>query len=167
MSSLPSLSFGARPPLAFADFLKACEGLIPDGDMEAVRTIGEAVFNCGNVKNDTLKKWMAFEIMLRNELVKIRSSRKKTDPAKYLREDGCPESEYTAHMAINAYRKPSPLESEKALDLDRWGRLDELAAGHYFDMDALVIYACKLLILEKWHRIRSAEAHKILEEVLN
>lgn len=167
ISSLPALIFGAKLPLSFDNFLSRCEGLVSDGDMNVIRSAGSPGFNYANAKNATLKKWTAFETMLRNELVKIRSSRKKVDPAKYLREDGYPESVYTAHMAINAYRKLSPLDSEKELDLDRWRYLEELSIGHYFDLDILIIYACKLLILEKWDKIRRAETHKMLEEVLN
>jgi hypothetical protein len=167
MSSLPSLTFGVKPPFTFGNFLSRCEGLISDEGMGLIRSVAAQGLNCVNQENVTLKKWMAFETMLRNELVKIRASRKKVDPAKYMREDGCPESVYTAHIAINAYRRPSPLDAEKALDLDRWRYLDELAIGHYFDIDVMIIYACKLIMLEKWDKIQSAENQKILEGVLS
>jgi hypothetical protein len=167
ISSLPSLAFGSKPPISFAGFLKACEGLVPDGDVELIRSIGTPGSDPEEVKNETLKKWISFETMLRNELVMVRAARKKVDPAKYLRTDGHPESAYAAHIAINAYRKPSILDAEKALDLDRWLYLDDLAIGHYFDADILLIYACKLLILEKWDKVQSAETDKILEEALN
>lgn len=167
ISSLPALSFGAKPPFSFGHFLKACEGLVSDEDMGLIKNAENPRFNCPAVKNITLKKLAAFETILRNELVKIRASRKKADPAKYLREEECPESVYTAHIAINAYRKPSLLEAEKALDRERWARLDELAIGRYFDIDILIIYAFKLLILEKWDKILSAQTHKMLEEALN
>lgn len=167
ISSLPSLHFGSKPPISFVGFLKACEGLISDWDMELIRSIGNLGLESAKAKNTTLKKWLGFETMLRNELVMIRSVRKKIDPAKYLREGPLPESDYAAHIAINASRKPSLLDAERALDLDRWRQLDELAIGHYFDMDTLVIYACKLLMLERWDKIQSAENKKMLEEALN
>ena len=167
ISSLPALSFSAKPPFSFDHFLNSCKGLVSDEDMSLIRSVGNAGLNCLAVKNTTLKKLAAFETMLRNELVKIRSSRKKIDPAKYLRGEECPESVYAAHIAINAYRKPSLLEAEKALDRERWARLEELAIGRYFDIDILIIYACKLLILEKWNKVQSAQTHKMLEEVLN
>ncbi len=167
ISSLPALNFGSKPPISFAGFLKACEGLVSDWDMDLIRSVGNLGFESVKAKNATLKKWMGFETMLRNELVMIRSARKKSDPAKYLRAGEYPGSDYAAHIAINASRKPSLLDAEKALDLDRWRQLDELAIGHYFDMDVLVIYACKLLILERWDKIRHAENKKMLEEALN
>lgn len=166
VSSLPSLSFGMKPPVTFGGFLRSCEGLIPEADLGVVRSMGASYANCSANGNATIKSWAAFETMLRNELVKIRAQRKKADPSKYLRADGCPDSSYTAHIAINAFRKTSPLESERALDLDRWKRLDELSAGHYFDLDTIVIYAVKLMILEKWHRITSADGREVLEGAL-
>lgn len=166
ISSLPSLAFGAKPPFSFDAFLARCRGLVPDEDLAVIGTARSGTFTCAGVKNETLRRWLGFETMLRNELVGIRASRRKTDPARYLRKDGCPESVYAAHIAINAYRKTSPLDAEKALDLDRWRYLDELSAGHYFDIDILIIYACKLLILEKWDAVHSADAHKLLEEAL-
>ena len=45
--------------------------------------------------------------------------------------------------------------------------MDELATGHYFDLDFLISYALKLLILERWERINSADKPRLLEEVLN
>lgn len=167
ISSLPALSFGAKPPFSFDRFLSSCEGLVSDEDMSLIRSAGDPGSNCAALKNATLKKLTAFETMLRNELVKIRSSRKKADPAKYLRGEECPESVHAAHIAINAYRKTSLLEAEKALDRERWARLEELAIGRYFDIDILIIYACKLLILERWSKIQSAQTHKMLEEALN
>lgn len=167
VSSLPALIFGAKPPFSYEIFLKRCERLIPEKDIELLATIPRlAGSSCAAVRNETLKKWILFDTLLRNELVKVRAQRRGLDAAKYLRQDGCPESAYTAHIAINAYRKPSLIEAERALDAERWHYLDELAAGHYFDLDTLVIYACKLLISEKWERIRTADAGRLLEEAL-
>ena len=143
ISSLPSLTFGVKPPISFGGLLKACEGLIPDRDMAIIRALAGPEVDCPKTENITLRKWSSFETMLRNELVKIRAARKKMDPVKYLREDGCAESFYAAHIAINAYRKMSLSESEKALDADRWKYLEELAIGHYFDLDLLITYAIK------------------------
>lgn len=167
ISSLPALSFGAKNPFSFDHFLKACETLVSDEDIALIKSAGIPGFDHLGAKNETLKKLVAFETILRDELVKIRASRKKVDPAKYLREEESPGSIHTAHIAINAYRKPSLLEAEKALDQERWAYLEELAIGHYFDIDILIIYACKLTILEKWEKVRSAQTHKMLEEVLN
>jgi hypothetical protein len=106
-----------------------------------------------------------FETLLRNELVRLRAVRRKIDPSAHIRADGGFDSE--AHIAaMNAVRNPSPLESEKILDAARWDRLDSLAAGHFFDVDALIVYTLKLSILEKWDRIDRTQRQRELESAL-
>jgi hypothetical protein len=58
------------------------------------------------------------------------------------------------------------MEAEKLLDEIRWKMLDELAGNHYFDFDALVAYAYKLLILQRWETIQRAEGITLLHEAL-
>jgi hypothetical protein len=164
ISSLPMLHFGIKPPFSFARFIEICKDKIPDADLEFIKVIVEGDIYKG--AQTTLKQWTAFDIALRNELVKIRASRKHLDSLKYIRGDGYVEP-YIAHIAINAYRTPSLLETEKILDEARWRMLDELTTGHFFDLDFLIAYALKLLILERWQRINSIDKPKLLEEALN
>jgi hypothetical protein len=165
ISSLPMLHFGAKPIFSFETFLENCKGLIPDKDFDLVglcanRTLWEQI-----VSQETLRAWIAFEIGLRNELVKIRSNRKKVEPLRYLRSGG---SDNTAlyHIAMNSHRILSLTESEKFLDSARWHRLDELCFGHYFDLDALIVYALKLQILWRWENVARADKPEALERVL-
>ena len=117
------------------------------------------------VKLSTLHKWRIFDTALRNELVKIRAARLGRDQENYLRCDGYTEPAIS-RIAMNAHRNPSILEAERMLDEERWHLLDELSLGHYFDLDLLVIYAIKLLILERWQRIRAADSAGEIEAVL-
>lgn len=166
ISSLPLLQFEAKPPFSFEDFIKMCQGLIPETEIELIKLAGakELIYEG---RNQALKKWQAFDTLLRNELVKIRAVRKKLDSAKYLRKDGLVFVEpFITHIALSAHRNPSLLEAEKTLDQTRWAYLDDLAIGHYFDLDFLIVYAQKLVILERWERIRTADKPRILEDVL-
>jgi hypothetical protein len=67
-------------------------------------------------------------------------------------------------MAANIHT--SVLDAEKTLDEARWKALEELATGHYFDLDLLITYAYKLLILQRWENIRSADGTILLEQSL-
>lgn len=158
IASLPSLVFGSEPPLSFQGFLDLCRPLIPERDFNLLQHSDEE-------SQPSLQKWLEFDTALRNELAKIRAARKKIDPVKYLRRDGFVDP-YITHSALNAYRNPSPLEGEIMLDRARWRRLDELGTGHYFDLDFLIVYAQKLLILERWQRIKSADSPALLEGLL-
>ncbi len=116
-------------------------------------------------RNDAIKRWVTFDTQLRNELVKVRSGRRRADPSKYLRRDG---SAYGAipHIALAARRSPSILEGERLLDRERWNFLNELEFGHYFDIDFLAIYARKLKILERWEEVRSSDKEALLKGAL-
>ncbi len=160
------LYFGSKPPFSFAVFLKRCQGFIPDKDIELLGTVslsGEKVYE--KTQLSILRKWRVFEAALRNELVKIRAARRHIEPHKCLRDDKYIELSIV-HIATLVSRIPSIIESEKILDQERWRFLDDLAMGHYFDLDFLIIYAYKLLILEKWEKINSADKVRALESVL-
>lgn len=115
----------------------------------------------------TLKKWVNFEVALRNELVRARAARRKIDPLKFIRLPDHPEA-HISHVALAAYRSTSILEAEKILDQERWNFLEYLSFGHYFDFDYLLIYALKLKILERWDKIQKADKQLLFNrEVLN
>lgn len=164
ISSLPVLNFAAKPPFSFEKFLEICKDKIAEDDINLIKLAKEGHTYEGS--QPTLKKWRVFDTGLRNELVKIRAIRKHSDPLKYIRGDDYVEP-YIAHIAMNAHRSPSILEAERVLDQERWRMLDELAVCHYFDLDFLIVYALKLVILERWDRINTADKSQLLEEVLN
>ncbi|MFA5255979.1 MAG: DUF2764 family protein [Candidatus Omnitrophota bacterium] len=156
ISSLPALQFGAKPPFSMEKFFSICAGLISPADLERLKT---------SLKGFDGSRYHDFETALRNELVRIRAQRKHLDASGFLRRDGCAD-QWISHIAAAASRNPSVIDGEKTLDMDRWRFLDELSMGHYFDMELLMIYARKLSILEKWERVRTADAGKLLEKAL-
>lgn len=165
VSSLPMLHFGAKPPLSLERFIQLAGELLSQEDVRILEACTQKNIYEQRIDQPTLNQWRAFDGALRNELVKVRSSRKKTDPAKYLRQDGFTEPSIS-HLALNAYRSPSILEGERMLDMERWRFLDELSIGHYFDLNVLIVYALKLMILERWEKIRTADKEQLLEELI-
>lgn len=163
ISSLPMLHFPSKPPFSFERFIEICADKISQDDIDLLKLVREGRVYAG--PQATLKKWRAFDTALRNELVKIRASRKHLDPLKYLRGEDYIEP-YISRIAMAAYRNPSIMEAERLLDQEKWRCLDELALGHYFDLDFLIVYALKLLILERWERINSADKSLLLKEAL-
>ncbi len=143
-----------------------CVGLIPQQDIDILKescNIGTDFIYAGS--SQALKKWRSFNIALNNEIVKIRAGRRRVSPEKYLRNDGYSSLD-VAHIAISSYRNPSLIEGESMLDQARWNYLEELSFGHYFDLDFLIIYLQKLLILERWRRINTANKSELLDSVL-
>jgi len=160
------LNFGMSPPFSAEQFLNMCVGLIPQQDIDILKescNIGTAGFYDG--PSPVLKKWCSFNIALNNEIVKIIAARRHISPEKYLRNDGYSSFD-VAHIAISSHRSPSLIEGERAIDQARWDYLEELSFGHYFDLGCLLIYLQKLLILERWRRINTANKPELLDSVL-
>ena len=163
-STLPALKWGDAPAFSTEKFLTTCAGFISERELSLLK---DAVSGAAGKETaqPTLKKWRDFETALRNELVRLRAARKHAEEGDFLRRDGYADT-WITHIAASAYRTPSILEAERFLDSERWSALDELAAGHYFDIDFLIVYARKLLLLEKWQGIKKSDGAKILEEAL-
>ncbi|MCU0631800.1 MAG: hypothetical protein MUC66_02355 [Methanolinea sp.] len=164
--SLPMLHFGMKPPFSFEQFLEICHQFIPEQDFQLLRTLPQPKHYSGTRhRHNTIQKWIEFDTALRNELAKVRATRKHTPPALYLRPEWYSDSSLTT-VALTATSNPSLLDAEMALDEIRWKALEMLATGHHFDLDSLITYAYKLLILLRWENIRTADPKKLLEHTL-
>lgn len=144
--------------------MKQCGESIPDEDLEVVKTSSISGEYADVKMPEALKRWRAFDTALRNEIAKARAGHKHIDAARYLRRAESFDPSL-AHITTSAHRSASILEGERILDEARWRALDELAAGHYFDIDHLIVYSHKLLILEKWERIRGADQARLVEDI--
>jgi hypothetical protein len=166
IASLPMLHFGMKPPFSFERFIEICSPLIPEKDCHLLRDLPqpEEYAKIG-ISHRTIQKWIDFDVALRNELVKIRATKKHVEPGPYLRfEMYIGSSLSPTIMAVNL-SSPIP-DIEKILDETRWKALEELATDHYLDLDFLITYACKLLILQRWEKVRSADGAILLDHVL-
>jgi hypothetical protein len=166
ISSLPMLHFSGKAPFSWETFLEKCAGLIPQKDLRTIADLPKTEEGVEkSAAQPAIKKWIAFDAALRNELVKARSGRKHIEAWRYLRPDGY-SGTAIAQAALAAQRNPSILEAERFLDLKRWDALEELAFGHYFDLEFLIVYTYKLLILLRWEKVYSADKAALLEDVL-
>jgi hypothetical protein len=153
LSSLPMLTFGETPPLTDDDFMATCRSMLEATLVEALEAVTPEPEHIPGSPAE--QAWQVWETHIRNTLAKQRAAALGKDPAAWLRAeaDVFPGDRRRAEAAAD---NADPLTREKELDRLRWSRLDELAVGHDFDFDALVIYRLRLLILEKWRR-RSPE----------
>jgi DNA phosphorothioation-dependent restriction protein DptG len=58
-----------------------------------------------------------------------------------------------------------PLQEEQQLQQLRWNQVEELASGHYADLDALVAYKLKLLILRRQWSFDARRGTKLFREL--
>ena len=179
-ASLPMLLFESDPPIRSEEFLSRCEAFLAPDRMKFLRELtpvprevpdleknfkAAAIPSKRDIRTDdtrVMQLYTCWEICLRNTLARLRAAKLGRDPeactvkfAEYV-----PSAEQAAR---NAFALSDPLEREKALDLARWGFLDGLEWSHAFNFEALCIYRCKLLILEKWAARRAGDPAKNLD----
>lgn len=152
ISSLPGLSMGNPPPFSFPAFLaKAKDYLLPQ-EMDILENISiSGAYAREGPLPSALSTWYAFDTALRNELLRLRRGHTRSAADNDI-----------ARAALSAYKNPSIIEAERFLDEQRWGFLDSLLFGHYFDLDLLALYGLKLLILQRWERIGQADREELI-----
>ncbi len=163
LSSLPMLHIGAKPPFSFERFLALCHSQAPEADFAVLEAVGRGAWESA-LAEPLIRRWVDFDTALRNELVRGRGARLGVEPSLYLRGEAAYPGAWVAHGVQAALRHPSPLEGERMLDEMRWHFLEEEAAGRYFDLDRLIVYALELMILLRWERISGADKPRLLQE---
>ena len=174
------LLFEADPPIRSEEFLSRCEAFLAPDRMKFLRELTPAPrevpdfeknFKAAEIPSkrdirtdDTrvMQLYTCWEISLRNTLARLRAAKLGQDP------EGCTVkfAEYVPsaeQAARNAFALSDPLAREKTLDRARWDFLDGLEWSHAFNFEALCIYRCKLLILEKWAARRAGDPAKNLD----
>jgi hypothetical protein len=166
-STLPSLSFGQRPPISMERFFYLCAGMLDEDELELLRRVSAGRgYEFAGARSPALRAWYDFELALRNDLARIRAARKKSDPARFIRGQGQQDPLIT-YIAYQASKNPSLIEAERLQDLERWKLLDQAAFGHFFDFEALLVYCAKLGILERWGKIEEAKKEELVESCVN
>lgn len=117
--------------------------------------------------NSCAKDWLEWEVGLRKYLANVRAESLGTSLSGNLLVKAVEDSPFDYQKIVSDYHKQtSPLESEKFLDLERWKFADSLAIPYSFSDDEIVVYAIKLLILERWWAISQSQMD-IFEKVAN
>ena len=165
IASLPLLEFGTKTPFTYADFLSICEEQLSSGDLKIIKETRLAPLKNPDSRCLTLKEWNKFNITLRNEIAKVRTSRQGKDAGRYIRGEDYADP-FIVSFAQWIVNQDSPLEAEISLDRLRWEKLDDLGKGHYFDIDYLVTYALKLQILARWEQINSSDGMQALQNLV-
>lgn len=161
ISSLPLLDFHQKAPFSFKEFLVEVERQIGGGDFAVLREATLA-YDCLKAEHPALQAWADFNRQLKNEIVRFRSKKFSKDPVDFMRGDHYVPQEISDAVS-QATKNANPLEAEKALDLFRWKKLEELSAGHLFDLTALIVYALKLQILDRHQVLSSPQGQALFE----
>jgi hypothetical protein len=161
ISSLPYLSFSNNPEYQekvktlFQSYIEEGEEeMDPAGmlDLEAAKFVsGKSLSLLRDLELDrihestyrhrgsrVLEKFSQYVLRQKEALKEIRLHRKDS-PSSNGRQD-------TNLLSLEG----SPLEQEVQLMKYQWEQLEELSGGHYADLEALILYKLKLLVLLRW-----------------
>ncbi len=145
-STLPELSLDQAPSLSSEDFTTLCREHLTGGDFAAMETLNE---DAGSSRQGFVNLWKDKETQLRNAVVRVRASELQRDPTPYLREQKNVDTAVERTVG-EAYGRATPREREQVLDRFRWSQAEGLAGFNAFSLDAILAYAVKLKLAERW-----------------
>jgi len=116
----------------------------------------------GSGGSDFLKKWVAFEVGLRNALVVARAKSLDIDPHSYLVADNVGSAKNEFDSVVSEWSLASnPLEGSKVLDQARWRWIGQNDNWFSYSDDELAAYAAKLILLKRWKRLSGETSRKV------
>lgn len=140
----------AVPPFSFASFRESCRDHLTDRDRSAIEFIGKGdPASAAPAKPAFLRRRQALETQLRNALASRRALAAKADVSVFMR----PHAGFRVEIeqAVDAaFALQTPLARERAIDGLRWRLLEELGGLDPFTGEAVLAYACRLQISERW-----------------
>ena len=143
VATLPLLRYEAQSPFDTDSFLEQCKSQVTARDYQ---TIVSALTGRPST-HPFLKGWQQFASMVKKELNDQRSKKLGLSESKY-RNEG--EKAFRIAEAVRqALSNENALDAELSLLALKWNYLDEVAALHYFDVEALLSYAVKLQLLQR------------------
>ena len=167
VASLPSLHWGQWESGSLEYFLTSCQKELSSPDLAAIKNIdleGDVVVQNAN---PILRAWAGLNQKLRNEVAQLRAKKAGKNPADIIR-GTLDEGPMIAETVLLASKAQDPLETQKVLDQFRWQWLETWAAGQYFNLEFLLIYALKLKILERYKNISiSPKGREVFAEYKN
>ena len=145
IASLPMLSYDMENPMSEEEFFESFGSILTEKDFNTLKN-AKLVPVSEPQSNKILEKWNNWEISFRNELAKMRASKKAQDSEKYIA-DGFDVDSF--EIAREAFQASNPLDAELIINKARWDYLETLESGHYFDLANVIVYFLKLQILQR------------------
>jgi hypothetical protein len=134
--------------------------------------------------NDFIRQWFDFDVTLRNILAAVahrghpglisRSLAQVVlpvnDAAETILQSTAPDFSLGQQLPwlerVMSFGSLNMTEREKALDALRWEMLDELTTFSYFQIETLLAFVLKLLIVQRWMGLNAAEGQARLDLLL-
>jgi hypothetical protein len=164
LASLPTLVFGADPPLTTTQFAAACEGPLAPEHLADIRAIFAG--RADEAQHSAARWFVARETQLRSALARARAQRAGADPQRFQR----PFAGYDARTdeaVAQAMAAANPWERTMILERHRWRLLDQLVGAETFSGAAVFAYAFKLQILERLQGLSETAGLAAVDNIVN
>lgn len=152
VATLPYLSYESETFMTPQEFIEFCEYQLSPADLQEMMTVSMEPPSAPGGTN-AQRGFYRFERGLRNSLVRMRAASLGVDASDFISTtrngDDYSEDSMAAELARATFGAQSPLQGEEILDRGRWDVLTLLESGHFFDLDVLIIYYLKLMILTR------------------
>ncbi|MDI6774094.1 MAG: DUF2764 family protein [Verrucomicrobiota bacterium] len=163
-ASLPALSLDAPPPLSFDRFLSLCREHLRAADLRALEELLRRARP--ESRSAFVRTWCNKDTQVRNAVVRLRAGRLRQDSEADVRPQNGVDLLIEKRVA-EAFSRPTPAERERALDRLRWTILDELAGFDPFTGAALLAYALKLKLVERWAAMNPEAGRERVDKLVN
>jgi len=156
------LSYDMEKPMSEAEFFEICESALTEKTFLTVQSARLVPLEeKSSIK--IIEKWNSWERGLRNELVKMRASKKALDVEKYIADGDVDIGVF--EIAREAFLAATPLEAESILNKARWDYLEELETLHYFDLSKIIISYLKIQVLQRKLQIDKEKGKTAFTEI--
>lgn len=106
-----------------------------------------------------VRRWVGFEVALRNALASARARALDLDPYEYLVAEEIADADAPVAEIVSAWSAAAdPLSALRVLDGRRWAWIDEHSRYFTFALDELAGYARKLVLVCRWHVLARDQA---------
>lgn len=187
VASLPTLFLDEELPIKTAEFLAVCDRWLNTDDARDIHCLMDNHSASAKasgfakatpdttpdttpdrlecIKGACANQWLARETEIRNTIVRLRAAKVRVDAEPFLRP--CRELDlYTEKAVAEAMSKLQPLERELDLDRLRWSLLEDLPRFDPFGLPAVIAYALKLKLVERWSALTVEKGRTVVEEYL-
>ena len=187
VASLPTLFLDEELPIKTAEFLAVCDRWLNTDDARDIHCLMDnhsasakasgfakatpdttpdtTADRLECIKGACANQWLARETEIRNTIGRLRAAKVRVDAEPFLRP--CRELDlYTEKAVAEAMSKLQPLERELDLDRLRWSLLEDLPRFDPFGLPAVIAYALKLKLVERWSALTVEKGRTVVEEYL-
>ncbi len=160
VAALETIVLGEKVPISEAQFLQFAEDTMDGKDYKVL--LGSRWGLTEPTGLSFADRILSFEKELRLELAKARIFKLDFEPAQAL---PASDGSYTLLEQVRAaLALDSPLDRERFLDHLRWSFLEDMGAGHFFDLEALVVYYFKLQLAFRQEKFQEKLGQEFFEK---